>query len=542
MPKDNREEINRLIALTPDLPEDFEGWCEKQMKRPLIYYKRNKNTAEFKCGACGNRYFAKTSDTPEFGTLDIETPRRHHPARCIYCGNQSFYEWTRITYGVYECRRFYLYQLTKEKTLIVRIFDYTRSSSQERKMRDCLVEEGRFFLEYGQVKKLVRMYSYTRDENCWSLKKTGGYPCISVEQGETYPGWEDLLKESTLRYCPLKELESYMREYYGYSKPDVKRIDALMTYANNPAIEMYQKMGMGQLVKELCRRESIYGPVNRRKNTVKGQLRLKKKENINRLVAEKGNCIMLEILQYEEKMGFSWKPEQENQIRKIWDRDNKKRIMHMLGYMSMQQMLNRIEKYENQLFGEPKGSREFEQTLKKYDDYLKIREELGYDMTNEVFLYPKDLQKKHQEMVKESNARKDEMTIRKKNREFPNIAKRYESLCKRYQAAAGGYIIRPAKDAGEIIMEGRTLHHCVGGDNYLSKHNKGESTILFLRKEKRPDKPYITIEISGTRIRQWYGAHDKKPEREFFDKYLEDYTEQLAQREKKPKEVLVAAG
>ncbi len=535
MPKDNREEINRLIALTPDLPEDFEGWCEKQMKRPLIYYKRNKNTAEFKCGACGNRYFAKTSDTPEYGTLDIETPRRHHPARCIYCGNQSFYEWTRITHGEYECRRFYLYQLTEEKTLIVRIFDYSRSSSQERKMRDYLVEEGRFFLEYGQVKKLVRMYSYTRDENCWSLKKTKGYPYISVEQGVTYPGWEDLLKESTLRYCPLKELESYMREYYGYSKPDVKRIDALMTYANNPAIEMYQKMGMGQLVKELCRRESIYGPVNRRKDTVKGQLRLKKKENINRLVAEKGDCRTLEILQYEEKMGFSWKPAQENQIRKIWDSDNKKRITHMLGYMSMQQMMNRIEKYENQLFGESKGNREFEQTLKKYDDYMKMREELGYDMTNEVFLYPRDLQKKHQEMVKESNARKDEMTIRKKNREFPDIAKRYESLCKRYQAAAGGYIIRPAKDAGEIIMEGRTLHHCVGGDNYLSKHNRGESTILFLRKEKRPDKPYITIEISGTRIRQWYGAHDKKPEREFFDKYLEDYTEQLAKREKKPK-------
>lgn len=214
----------------------------------------------------------------------------------------------------------------------------------------------------------------------------------------------------------------------------------------------------------------------------------------------------------------------------------------MLTYMSMQQLINRVEKYEKQLYKKPKENHEFEQTLKEYDDYLRMREELGYDMTNEVFLYPRDLHTKHQEMVMESNARKDEMTIKKKNKEFPNIAKCYEILCRRYQAAAGGYIIRPAKSAGEIIMEGRTLHHCVGGDRYLRSHDKGESTILFLRKVKKPDIPYITIEIRGTHIIQWYGAHDRKPNQEFFDKYLKDYIEQLEQREKKPKEVLVAAG
>ena len=145
-------------------------------------------------------------------------------------------------------------------------------------------------------------------------------------------------------------------------------------------------------------------------------------------------------------------------------------------------------------------------------------------------------------MVKEQNARKDEMTIKKKNKEFANIAKRYESLCKRYQAVADGYIIRPARDAGEIIMEGRILHHCVGGDNYLSSHDKGRSTILFLRSEKKPKKPYITIEIRGTHIVQWYGAHDKKPNEEFFKKYLKDYEDQSEQREKKNDRVLVAAG
>lgn len=540
MAKDVQEEIDRLVALTPDLPEDFESWCEKQMKRPLIYYHRSGNTAECTCGVCGKRYFVKTADMPAYGTLEIETPRRHEPARCICCGNQSFYEWARVTRREYERRRFYLYQLTEENTLLVRIFDYDRISSQNISMQDCLTEIGRFFLEYGQVKKLIRLYSYYRDENCWDIKKSAGYPYIEIMQGRTYPGWEELFEASTLKYCPLKQLERYVQRYYGGNKPDVSRIDALMAYANNPALEMYEKMGMRKLAGRLCQKESIYGPVNRRKNTVSGQLRLKKKENINKLVKEAGDANLLELLQYEEKMGFSWKIEWERKIAGIWDKDNSGRITHLLGYMSMQQLINRVEKYEVQLYSKPRGYREFEQTLKKYDDYLKMREELGYDMTNEVFLYPKDLQKKHQEMVKETNERRDELTIKRKNKEFSDIANRYEALCRKYQTAAGGYVIRPARSAGEIIMEGRILHHCVGGDNYLSRHNAGKSTILFLRKSKKPEEPYITIEINGTRIVQWYGAHDKKPKKEFFDQYLKDYTEQLKQREKK--KVLVAAG
>lgn len=536
------EEINRLVEMTPPLPEDFKSWCEKQMKRPLIYYRRKGKEAEIKCAACGETLYAKTADMPEYGTLEIETPRKEHPAKCSYCGNQSFYEWMRVTRRERDQKRFYLYQLTEDKTLVIRIFDYSRVSSADKMMNDSMVEKGRFFLEYGQVKKLIRLYTYKEDDYAWCLKKTAGYPYIEVLQGETYPGYDRMIEESSLKYCPLKKLMNADSNFWGWGKPDVARIDSLMAYANNPAIEMYSKMHMHKLVHRLVIKESMYGPVNRRKDTMKGQLRLQKKENINKLIKENGDPDLLELLQYEEKMGYSWKPEWEKQLRRIWSRDNKKRIEEMLRYMTMQQLLNRIKKYEAQLYGEKEYFRSYEATFLKYSDYLRMREELGYDMTNEVFIHPKDLQEKHQEMVKEQNARKDEMTIKKKNKEFANIAKRYESLCKRYQAAADGYIIRPAKDAGEIIMEGRLLHHCVGGDRYLDSHDKGRSTILFLRSEKKPKKAYITIEIRGTHIVQWYGAHDKKPNEEFFEKYLKDYENQLEQRAKKTDKVLVAAG
>lgn len=56
------EEINRLVEMTPPLPEDFKSWCENQMKRPLIYYRRKGKEAEIKCAACGKTLYAKTAD------------------------------------------------------------------------------------------------------------------------------------------------------------------------------------------------------------------------------------------------------------------------------------------------------------------------------------------------------------------------------------------------------------------------------------------------------------------------------------------------
>ena len=98
-------------------------------------------------------------------------------------------------------------------------------------------------------------------------------------------------------------------------------------------------------------------------------------------------------------------------------------------------------------------------------------------------------------------------------------------------------------NAKEIIMEGRILHHCVGGDNYLRKHNNGETAILFLRKVESPDEPYYTIEIKNTKILQWYGLRDGKPDKEIIEPWLDEYVEHLSSSKKSAnQELLMAAG
>ena len=139
----------------------------------------------------------------------------------------------------------------------------------------------------------------------------------------------------------------------------------------------------------------------------------------------------------------------------------------------------------------------------------------------------------HDKMVLEVDRYKADMRKKEVNEKYQNIAKQYKRLEKLYAVETDRYIIRPARDAGEIVEEGRKQHHCVGGDNYLNSHNTGNSYILLLRKKETPDVPYITVEIRQGRIAQWYGAYDKKTDQEEIDSFLDWYVQQLKGQKKK---------
>lgn len=125
-----------------------------------------------------------------------------------------------------------------------------------------------------------------------------------------------------------------------------------------------------------------------------------------------------------------------------------------------------------------------------YADYLSMRENRGYDLTNTVYQFPHDLDEAHEKMVEEVNKEELDKHLKDVAARFPNIRHSYRKLRNKYYYEDDTYIIRPAKSAEEIVTEGRVLHHCVGGDNYLGKHNRGETYILFLRFKDTPNMQY----------------------------------------------------
>lgn len=166
-----------------------------------------------------------------------------------------------------------------------------------------------------------------------------------------------------------------------------------------------------------------------------------------------------------------------------------------------------------------------------YSDYLEMRERLGYDMSNTVFLFPRDMQAAHARLIEEQNEKAADERKAKAEEKYPEIKKNYKKLYKKYRYEQGGYQIRPCKNVSEIIDEGRLQHHCVGGDWYLKRHNEGRSYILVLRRKEDPDKPFVTVEIDPQcNVMQWYGAYDKKDNDEIglyrkkIEAWLNNYT------------------
>ena len=70
-----------------------------------------------------------------------------------------------------------------------------------------------------------------------------------------------------------------------------------------------------------------------------------------------------------------------------------------------------------------------------------------------------------------------------------------------------------AKSPADLIVEGKTLNHCVGRMNYDQKFVREESLIFFVRNKNEPNKPFVTVEYSleNKKVLQCYGENDHKP-------------------------------
>ena len=72
--------------------------------------------------------------------------------------------------------------------------------------------------------------------------------------------------------------------------------------------------------------------------------------------------------------------------------------------------------------------------------------------------------------------------------------------------------------------------------------NKGETFILFLRRADAPETPYYTLEVEyDGKIRQSYGAYDRKPDWPTVEPILKSFTRQIGKRTEKEKRERILA-
>lgn len=170
--------------------------------------------------------------------------------------------------------------------------------------------------------------------------------------------------------------------------------------------------------------------------------------------------------------------------------------------------------------------------IKQYDLYLRLRAKFQTNTTDfDVSKYPlkiqtqEELQRLYNELstkepdlqafinernrqIREAQMRENENSVAKQNELY---LKRYKKLKKLGFAPEGDErcIVVP-KNLVTLIIEGQTLHHCVG--SFVDAVSEGKNTIVFLRKKEDVDAPYVTVSLlqSGDSwyIDQAHGDHN----------------------------------
>lgn len=534
-----QEELADRISHTKELPEKeildrADRLCFHNQH--YLYYKKHGCWVKIACSKCGGvtdaRWKSGISYESQFQRL-IEEPREGRYGTCPMCGASGKYKCQGKTKGDYS-KTIYLFlgQKYKENGMVMRYVEVSKKwilgficGDKEPEMYNACeelsgIEIARAYWTPGEKIQIdyKKHNSYT-GKDFWDGCNLCGTSHIFIHAGLIMPETYEEIKGTMFQYSAVQK--------YAESVREVNPIDYLKCYSRTPQIEILVKLGMTDIVEKLVK--CYYGIVADENARRPDQFLGIRKERVQQLIKKKGDTHLLEVMQMERRQGKNWT---DTQIEHLAETGlSGAQVAMATRYMTLQKLLNRIEKYAGCEYGTGcySASERIRHTAITYADYLSMRVNAGYDLSNSVYQKPRDLEAAHNKLVMESNKAKMDRHLEEVAERYPEIRKSYKKLRNKYYYEDDRYIIRPARSAEEIVMEGRLLHHCVGGNTYLGKHNTGQTYILMLRFREEPDVPYITVEIDAKnpKILQWYGDKDRKPDKENMRKWLNTWLKKL---------------
>lgn len=502
--------IQEKMQLVPALPRDFKRFInEKLYKNDHLMFMDKEKVF---CSRCGAEY-------------DRDKNMKHNlQGRCRSCKKQVTYKSIGKMAEHDEQKEVLIIQRW-ENDVILRYFNCSLYSKHGKKEQLEYTESVRTYhnRRIEQYEKRYIQYADMFNKLFWSDKMNPWHQVVYGVKCCLYAGnlpeISDLLGE--FNNLPIEEMAGE-----GVLLPWK---DILRGYYRTNIFERLYKAGMGKLAVEFLRSRNVV--IDGKKRELKQVLMITKPMLDYMREHNSGNKV-LQVLQDAkgDNCGLNNAEIFELAEAGILVSELKKvaagsRLIKTLHY------LQRVKGYSN-----------LKNTYSHYVDYIGMVQSMGYDMDNGTVRYPKDLRAAHDKAVSDFCEGETDKKKREAMRKYPMIAALAAGLNEQYGYHDKNYVIVVPKNAGDIVEEGRILHHCVGGDRYLDKHNQGRTYIVFLRKCSEPEKRYYTIEIDpkDNRIVQYYGYNDKKPDKEPVDKFLNKWKRHLKKQETEKKTALLA--
>lgn len=491
------QQIDRVMDQVTETPADFGQWVREEAfwKQQYIFYSAQEGKAY--CTACKK-------------TIKIKMRSVHNKyITCPACGRKVMAKSWKKQKSLGDNQTAVLIQRIPEG-LIVRIFSCWKYHEIESdwKEKAYISETDRQI--YSLNMNLMRDYEYANFKQTGKLRWCRSRYAYHTVQAAVYPGNIRGALEGTK--IADAEIETMLKREKG-EKVEIRKL------LNPGDVTKYLiRIGLTKLAIEDM--QEVHARIYREGSTAQEVLGING-DRINRLKKLNGGKIMLGWLRYEQETGIKIP---QRTLERLEDKGISESNLDaaLRCGVTPERALNYIEKQ----------TRTQSDTLTEWRDYLKMAKEEHLDVYDDIVRMPKELHRRHNELVKLRNKKADEKKLKGYRKYDRQIRKRLEEV-KIYLWEDKNYMIVPAAKCEELMREGRALHHCVGAsDTYMKRMAAGTSWILFLRRKEHPEEPYYTIEINmkDDWILQWYSEYDRKPDRGKIEKVLKKFKESVKRK------------
>lgn len=459
------EEIDSEMALVPPIPKDFGNFVRNEVMPQYIFYDAGRNVRTGYCTRC--RHEVKIRD-PRYGKKGI----------CPRCRNPITYKTRKksgniIDWGyaglLQKTKAGYVYRYFEVKTEYVN-GEYNGGGYWE-EIRKIYDSEFRIRGEYEFIR-----YKQT-DWIRWCYRDR--YRYYNFENGAILynRNLKTILKGSRLQYSGL---EYFVK--HGHEHEKLWLSEFIVTYQYKQGIEQLIKCQFYRVVRHILEHGRCEY-INWDKKSAPKILGLGKE--YYRLLAGKNPTYR----EYE----VTWEA-QEAGVRMTWTQVQFFAKSHRNFAIYIRHTTpHKMERYIREKLNEGAS------LIQEYHDYLQMAAGLRYNLDDPWILFPRDMQKRHKELIEERrevDKRIEKMKDEEKDVMFRKNQKPYCCL----EMETEKFLLRLPREVHEIRQEGNALHHCVA--TYIDRVVKGETTILFLRERSNPETPFYTMEVRDGRMIQ----------------------------------------
>lgn len=418
---------------------------------------------------------------------------------CPHCGNTIYVRKDGCN------QRFYIhnkdavcYFQNSGGTIVARFFMIGRYyTDYDYKKTPNIMEYQRWFIREGSISDyLCRYMWYASNKGSyeWNLKKSvrvhiKGYAVINSPENI-----HDVFKDT-----------AYEKIAWLDSKENAS-LTALYKFITWPSLEYLSKLGYDELVKEIVagrkRDDKALNLYARKANAVLGVPHSILQKYDHKRLRERDIKAIKQLISFGRLGQLT--PERMKFISSILTNDSLDPL-DIFRPFGLEKVLNYVYKQievGNRISGEAEcshGYRSFTDITVWNDfvDYRKECHQLGYDLTDEGIMFPKNLFTAHTRTTELLRERAAEIRAKELAIDRAQIAIKFINAVKPYlkkEFSDDKLLFRVCKTPEELYKESAMLKHCVS--SYDKRVAAKSCIIFFIRAVNNPDKPFYTLEYN----------------------------------------------